>query len=97
MASSEQVSEVTVVSTTSWQEVTEFGSGYGFTGISLKNYTDGDVLIAFRSTTYPDIVLKQDMLEVLEYLNNVSSPIYVKNLTGSGGNVYIKIWTDHNK
>lgn len=93
MAASESKSEVAVLSTTDYELISEFGTGYEFTGISVKNYTDGDVWLAFRDTSFPDMIVKQDTDVVLEHLID-QTPIFVKNGTGAGGTVLIKLWQE---
>lgn len=95
MSASVQKSDVTVVSTASWEVVAEFGTGYGFNHILVRNYTDGDVEIAFGDTTYPDMVIKEDSDVVLDDFYG-KSPVYVRNSSGTGGNVYIKVWSNIN-
>jgi len=91
MAGTPQKSEVEVTPTTSWVQMTEFGSGYEFKGISVKNYTDGDIEVAFESTTYANIVVKENTDIVYDFIAE-KSPVYIRRVGGSSGTAYVRLW-----
>lgn len=91
MSTTPQKSEVEVTPTGSWAQVTEFGSDYRFKGIAVKNYTDGDLEIAFVSTNYADIVVKENSDVVYEFIDE-KSPVYVRRVGGASGTALIKLW-----
>lgn len=93
MARSKRGGYVTAVSTTSWQQLTEYGSSYGFNHISVQNYTDGDIEVAWEEATEADILVKKDTSGMYDFIFG-NSPIYVRNVSGTGGNVYFKVWTN---
>jgi hypothetical protein len=82
---------VTLTPTTSWAEITEFGTGYRFKGISVKNYTDGDVEIAILHTTFADIVCKEDTDLIYEFVDE-KTPIYVRRVGGTSGSCLVRLW-----
>lgn len=92
MASSPKVGYITFSSTTSWQQVTAYGTNYSFNHVQIQNYTDGDIEVAWKTNDYADVIVKIDTDLSIDFLD-AHTPIYVRNITGTGGTVYFKIWT----
>lgn len=82
-----------VNSTGSYVAVALFDIDTRYNHISVENYSDGDVYIAFESQTYPDLIVKQDTDRVYDNFSTIGT-MYIKNNSGSGGRVIITIWND---
>jgi len=91
--------QITFTATTSWVEVSALPQIARDNLLVIENYTDGDIEIAFKSTDYPDFIVKQNtdkIIDVTSVLNPsigiqiVGKPMYIRSLTGTGGPVYVR-------
>lgn len=96
MASAQK--EVSFTSTTSWVAVTALPSHPIHRMISIENYTDGDIEVAFGSTSFADFTIKQgcdkqistENEKAANFTADFSGTMSIRNSTGTGGIVIIK-------
>lgn len=91
--------EVTFTSTTSWVQVSALPTLPLHSVVFVDNETDGDIQVAFGATTYPDFTVKQSTSKTVDVnrtpngigpVLDYKAPMYVRNITGTGGSVIIK-------
>ena len=59
--------------------------------LSVINNTDGDIELYIGDTSYPQIIIPK--LTMLAFDNfQVQGQAYIKNITGTGGDVYLHFW-----
>lgn len=81
---------VTFTSTTSYVAVTEITGVPNIREFSVQNQTDGDIAIRFGDTTgEPDFIIPKGVSYVHDS-EEVAGQMYIKNLTGTGGTVYVR-------
>lgn len=84
------VRTVTFTSTTSYAAVSGITGSPNIREFSVINKTDGDIAIRFGGTSGdPDFVVAQGMAYVHDS-EEVAGQMYIKNLTGTGGTVYVR-------
>lgn len=83
---------VTVTSTTSYAAVSGIDGSPDIRELSVQNLTDGDIALQFGGTSgQPHLVVTQGM-SYMHDSDALQGQLYIKNLTGSGGTVYIRAW-----
>lgn len=96
--SASTLSQVTFTSDTNWEPVTIPQLPVNRV-VLVENYTDGDIEVAFGSTAYADFIVKQNTDKVVSTQYGAQpgaekpmlSPMYIRNISGTGGTVYVKI------
>jgi hypothetical protein len=83
---------VTFTSTTSYAAVSGITGTPNIREFSVQNLTDGDIAIQFGSTSgNPHIVVARGLAYVHDS-DEMTGQMYIKNLTGTGGTVYVRAW-----
>lgn len=83
--------QITFVSTTSWVLVADLPEKQVYRNIMVENYTNGDIELRFGPDGDADFIVKVDTDKVITD-DEFFGPLYARNSSGTGGNVYIRAW-----
>ena len=78
-------------STTSIAPIVDYDTGTMFNKVSVVNLTDGDVEVYFGQQTVPQLIVPFEAELAFDGFT-VQGQAYIKNLTGTGGLVYLHVW-----
>ena len=78
-------------STTSIAPIADFDTGTMFNKVSVVNLTDGDVEVYFGQQEVPSLIVPYQVELAFDGFV-VQGQAYIKNLTGTGGLVYLHVW-----
>ena len=73
-----------------WQLVPNVSATTVFRNVMIENYTDGDIQVAFGSTTFPDFTVKDETDKFIG-TEEFFGAAYVRNLTGTGGEIVLRL------
>jgi len=80
-----------VASTTTIAAVSDYDDQTPFNKVSVVNTTDGDVEVYFGQQTNPQLIVPYQSELAFDGFT-VQGQAYVRNLTGTGGDVYLHVW-----
>ncbi len=83
---------VTFTSTTSYAAVTGITGAPNIREFSVQNMTDGDIAIQFGGTSGDPHIVVAEGLAYVHDSDEMTGQMYIKNLTGTGGTVYVRAW-----
>jgi hypothetical protein len=79
-------------SNTSYAAVTGIDGTPNIREFTVQNLTDGDIAIQFGGTAGDPHIVVSEGLAYVHDSDEMVGQMYIKNLTGSGGTVYVRAW-----